>query len=171
MSAAGTRSPERRAGALVAVIAAAVVVVLVAALAATAAMRTSHRSEVDAAGQDAVDAAISEVATVLSYDYRHLDQDFQLAESRLTPRFRKQYVATTAKGVEPLAAKYKAISTAAVTSAGLVSNDAKKATVLVFVAQTVTNSQLAQPRLDRSRINVRMARVGDRWLIDGLDPI
>ena len=164
-------TPERRAGALVAVAVAAVVAVLVAGLAAVAATRTSHRTAVDTAGENALDAATSAVATVLSYDYRHLDQDFRTAESRLTPRFRKQYIATTAKGVQPLADKYKAISTAQVTSAGLVSATPDRVTVLVFVAQTVTNSQLTAPRLDRSRINVTMARTGGHWLIDGLSPI
>lgn len=171
MSAAPLNSPQRRAAALVAVSVAAVVAVLVASLAAVATMRASHRSAVDAAGEDAVSAAASKVATVLSYDYRHLTDDFSRAEAQLTPRFRKQYEATTAKGVEPLAAKYKAISTAAVTSAGLVTAEPDRATVLVFVAQTVTNSQLTAPRLDRSRINVGLVRSGDDWLIDSLSPV
>jgi Mce-associated membrane protein len=171
VTAARRRSPERRAAALVAVGVAAVVTVLVAALAAVATTRASHRAAVDAAADEAVAAAASQVATVLSYDYRHLDEDFTRAEAQLTPRFRKQYVATTAKGVQPLAAKYKAISTAAVTSAGLITADPDRATVLVFVAQTVTNSQLGAPRLDRSRINVALVRSGDGWLIDALNPV
>lgn len=171
MTTASLHTPERRAGALVAVAVATVLAVLVAALAAVAATRASHRTAVDTAGADAVDAASAEVATVLSYDYRHLDDDFKRAEAQLTPRFRPKYIATTAKGVEPLAAKYKAISTAAVTSAGLITASADRVTVLVFVAQTVTNSQLSAPRLDRSRINVTMVRAGDRWLIDALNPV
>jgi Mce-associated membrane protein len=150
---------------------AAVVAVLVAALAAVAATRASDRTAVDTAGDDALDAATASVARVLSYDYRHLDEDFRTAESRLTPRFRKQYIATTAKGVQPLADKYKAISTAQVTSAGLVSAATDRVTVLVFVAQQVTNTLLSAPRLDRSRINVTMVRSGGEWLIDGLSPI
>ena len=165
-------TPERRAGALVAVAAAALVAVLVASLAAVAASRASHRTAVHTAGENALDAATNAVATVLSYDYRHLDQDFRTAEAQLTPRFRKQYIATTAKGVQPLADKYKAVSTAQVTSAGLVTADSPdRVTVLVFVAQTVTNSQLTAPRLDRSRINVTMVRSGGRWLIDALSPV
>lgn len=142
-----------------------------AALAAVAAGRVSHRHALDRARENAVAAATTGVATVLSYDYRHLSSDFSKAESLLTARFRKDYDKTTAAGVKPLAAKYKARSSAQVTAAGSVSTGLDRAVVLVFVDQTVTNSQLAAPRLDRSRIDVRLVRQGDRWLIDGLSPI
>jgi Mce-associated membrane protein len=115
-----------------------------------------------------VGAASSGVATILSYDYRHLDADFASAERLLTPHFRKQYDDTTAKGVKPLAAKYKAISSADVSAAGVVDAGHDRAVVLVFVNQTVTNSQLAAPRLDRSRIDVTLVRSNGRWLIDKL---
>lgn len=153
------------------VAAAAVLAVLAAALSAVAAERASHRHALDRARENAVAAANSSVATVLSYDYRHLAADFKKAEGLLTERFRKKYDKTTAAAVEPLAAKYKAQSSAQITAAGTVSVDVDRVVVLVFVDQTVTNSQLAAPRLDRSRINVTLVRQGDRWLIDQLAPI
>lgn len=166
----------RRTPAFVVVALAAVLAVLGGALAAVAAAHASTQREHGDPGvrTDVIAAATSGIATVLSYDYRHLHQDFARAEALLTPGpkgFRQQYVRTTAKGVEPLAAKYKAVSTAEVSAAGLVSNTADRAVVLVFVSQTVTNSQLAQPRLDRSRIRATLVRVGGRWLIDRLDPV
>jgi Mce-associated membrane protein len=119
-----------------------------------------------------VATAASSVHVVLSYDYRHLDADFAAAERLLTPAFRKKYVDTTNKGVKPLAVKYKAIASADVTGAGLVSTTRGSCDhVLVLVQQTVTNSQLAQPRLDRSRIDVQMVRVKGRWLIGDLNPV
>ena len=42
---------------------------------------------------------------------------------------------------------------------------------IVLVQQTVTNTQLAAPRLDRSRVVVSLIKVGDRWLVDGLNPL
>jgi hypothetical protein len=33
------------------------------------------------------------------------------------------------------------------------------------------NSQLAHPRLDRSRIKVSMVKINGRWLINNLSPI
>jgi Mce-associated membrane protein len=164
-------TPERRAAAVVTLAVAATVAVLAGALAAVATMRASHRNAVDSSGKEAVAAASSKVPTMLSYDYRHLDEDFQRAEALLTPEFRKRYITTTAKAVKPLAAKYKAITSAAVTSAGLVSAEEDEATVLVFVAQTSTNSRAANPRLDRSRVNVTMVRGDGGWLIDDLQPV
>ena len=156
---------------LAVVAAVALLAVFAAALAAVAVQRVSHRHELDRARENAVGAATSGVATVLSYDYRHLASDFQRAEALLTPRFRKKYDETTAAAVKPLAAKYRAQSSAQVSAAGTVSVAVDRVVVLVFVDQTVTNSQLAAPRLDRSRIDVTLVRQGGRWLIDHLSPI
>jgi Mce-associated membrane protein len=142
-----------------------------AALAAVTTTRASHAHALDRARDQALAAAASGVPTVLSYDYQHLRQDFSRAEALLTPRFRKEYEATTAKQVEPLATKYKETSSAQVTAAGVVDTTADRAVVLVFVNQTVTNSNLSAPRLDRSRINVTLVRSGSRWLIDKLAPL
>jgi len=149
----------------------AVVAVLLAGLAAVAAARASHRTAVRTAGDAALAAASQQVETVLSYDYRHLRRDFARAQAVLTPRFRKQYDDLTVRAVEPLAGKVHAISSATVTAAGVVSAAEDRATVLVFVAQTSTNTQLQAPRLDRPRINVSMVRSGGRWLIDDMKPI
>jgi len=149
----------------------AVIAVLAAALAAVATQRVSHRHALDDARENALAAATSGVATVLSYDYRHLDRDFSRAEALLTARFRPEYDKTTASGVKPLAVKYRAHSSAVVTAAANVTTAVDRAVVLVFVAQTVSNSQLAQDRLDRSRINVTLLHRDGRWLIDRLAPI
>jgi Mce-associated membrane protein len=170
-----TGSSDRRTPALVLSAVVAVVAVLLAALAGAAAMRRSDNLAGTLSKTDdiasVISAASNQVSTVLSYDYRHLDEDFDRAIAQLTPRFRKSYLSTTAKGVRPLAEKYKAISSAQVTAAGLIEGTADRAVVLVFVAQTATNTQLAQPRLDRSRIKTTLVRSGDRWLIDNLQPV
>lgn len=145
--------------------------VCAAALAAVAATRVSHRHALDDARENATAAATSGVAAVLSYDYRHLASDFHRAETLLTAGFRKKYDSTTAKAVEPLAQKYQARSSAQVTAAGTITASVDRVVVLVFVDQTVTNSQLTAPRLDRSRIDVTLVNQGGRWLIDRLSPI
>jgi Mce-associated membrane protein len=151
----------------------AVVVLAVAAVAllavVTAALSGKHddRSQATAA----LSAATSGVGTVLSYNYKSLDEDFRKAESVLTPSFRKTYDTTTAKAVKPLAAKYQAVSTAQATGAGVVNSSATRAQVIVFVSQQVTNSQLSAPRLDRSRIVVDLKKIHGRWLIDKLTPV
>ena len=152
---------------------AAVVVLAVAALALLAVVTVALSGKHDDRSQAtaALSAATSGVGTVLSYNYKSLDEDFRKAESVLTPSFRKTYDTTTAKAVKPLAAKYQAVSTAQATGAGVVNSSATRAEVIVFVSQQVTNSQLSAPRLDRSRIVVDLKKVNGRWLIDKLTPV
>jgi len=146
----------------------AVLAAVTVALAGLVASRVSAVNADEGPRGDIVGAATGAVASVLSYDYRHLDSDFARAQGLLTPKFRKQYDDTTAKGVRPLATKYKAISSADVSAAGVVETGSDRAVVLVFVNQTVTNTQLTAPRLDRSRIKVTLVRSHGRWLIDKL---
>jgi Mce-associated membrane protein len=172
-----TASPVRRALLPLVTVTVTVALAVVALLGVAAAKvpakeRNQHSAQQLAdARTEAMAVATSSVATVLSYDYRHLSQDFAKAEALLTPAFRKQYVQTTAKAVQPLAGRYRAISSAQVTGAGVVSATPTEVVVLVFVDQTVTNTQLAAPRLDKSRIKATLVHTGGRWLIDGLDPI
>ena len=164
----GHRLGRAGTSAVAAVTVLAVLAVVTVALAGLVGAKLSSINAVDRTRGDVVSAATSGVASVLSYDYRHLDTDFARAQGLLTPKFRKQYDDTTAKGVRPLATKSKAISSADVSAAGVVDAGRDRAVVLVFVNQTVTNSQLAAPRLDRSRIKVSLVRSHGRWLIDKL---
>lgn len=149
------------------VVLAVIAVTLLAVVTAKLSDRHADRSNATAA----LSAASNGVATVLSYNYKSLDGDFAKAEALLTPAFRKKYDTTTAKAVQPLAAKYHAVSTAQVTSGGVMSASGSHAQVLVFVSQQVTNTQLSAPRLDRSRIVVDLRKSGNRWLIDNLNPV
>ena len=169
----GERRPASR-GAPVAVPALAALVVLAvvaAVLAVLLSMRVSHNHEKNQAATAALSAATTGVASVLSYNYKSLDADFAKAEALLTPSFRKSYQATTAKAVQPLAAKYKAVSTAQVSAAGIIVASTSAAKVLVFVSQQVTNTQLSAPRLDRSRIEVELIHTHGQWLINKLTPV
>jgi Mce-associated membrane protein len=118
-------------------------------------------------------AAVTEVTATLTYNYKTLTTDFANAEKGLTPSFRDSYAHTTATSVEPLAKKYAAISSASVSASGVsaASQSGKAVTVLVFANQTVQNSQLAHPRLDRTRIQVSMVNLDGKWLIDHLTPL
>jgi len=116
-------------------------------------------------------AASTETRATLTYNYKTLAADFATAEKGLTPAFRASYAHTTATSVTPLATKYHAISTASVAATGVSASTATTATVLLFVDQTVQNTQLPQPRLDRSRIVVSMVKVDGRWLVDHLKPL
>jgi Mce-associated membrane protein len=119
----------------------------------------------------AENAATAGAKAALSYDYRHLSADFTAAEQLMTPRFKADYTAKTTHEVKAPAAKFHAVSVATVEAAGVASMSSSRATVLVFVDQTVTNTQLSAPRLDRSRVQVSLVRTDGKWLVDNLSPI
>jgi Mce-associated membrane protein len=124
-----------------------------------------------ASAHAAQDAAVAEVKATLTYNYKTLDANFAAAERGLTPSFRVSYSHTTETSVRPLASKYHAISTASVAAAGVSAASENAATLLLFVDQTVQNTQLPHPRLDRSRIRVSMVRTNGHWLINHLAPL
>jgi Mce-associated membrane protein len=116
-------------------------------------------------------AAVAETRATLTYNYKTLKANFAAAAKGLTPKFKASYLTTATASVMPLATKYHAVSSAAVTEAGVSAVSPTSATVLLFVDQTVENSQLANPRLDRSRVKASMVLVDGHWLINNLIPI
>jgi Mce-associated membrane protein len=123
-------------------------------------------------GEDAVAAAKPELAAVLSYDYRHFDADVAKASSGLTSSFRTQYQQAQATTVQKPALTYKASVSADVVAAGVIDvKNSKHVLVLVFVNQTSSNTKLAAPRIDRSRVRVDMRKVGGHWLINAVTPL
>ena len=104
-----------------------------------------------------------------TYDYRHLDQDFQTVTSHLAPSFRAQYQQTVAS-LKSLVVQYRGTATATVQGVGLASLDQSKGTaiVLVFLDQKVTNTNLKAPRIDTNRLQITLQRTGDTWLMSDL---
>jgi Mce-associated membrane protein len=115
----------------------------------------------------------SAVAKVLSYDYRHIDQDATAAAANLTGKFRDDYTKSMATTVKRDAPGVKAVVTGEVGSSGIasVSADGNQAVVLVLGQQTVSNTSLSTPRLDSVSLRVTLARVGGKWLIAKLDQL
>jgi Mce-associated membrane protein len=143
---------------------------LVAVLAACllAALTTRHDRDEVAAGDAAVAAARTSAATILSYDYRHLDSDFAAATALTTGSFRSDYQATTTKAVSQLATQTKAVVVAKVAAVGVVSSSTDRATLLLFVDQTTTSNRLSSAKTDLVRVQMTMSRVGGRWLVSSL---
>jgi Mce-associated membrane protein len=173
-------APAGRSGVPLAAVSAVVVAIVVAVLLAVVAQRVSaqtasnHGQGVDISGPaaQAIEAtASSEVRATLTYSYQTLQANFATAEKGLTPAFRTSYEHTTATSVTPLATKYHAISSATVIAGGVSAATSDTATVLLFVDQTVRNTQLKTPRLDQSRLVVSMQKIDGRWLVSQLSPI
>jgi Mce-associated membrane protein len=161
-----------------------VAVVMVVALAVVTQLLSSHNSRrhrdqqvaastylAGPSARAAAAAASTEVQATLTYNYKTLQADFAAAERGLTARFKPSYEQTTKTSVTPLATKYQATSSASVQPVGVSQAGPTTVKVLLFVDQTVTNTQLTKPRLDRSRISATMVKVNGRWLIDNLIPL
>lgn len=115
-------------------------------------------------------AAETTVTAVLSYDYRRLEAGATDTAPLLTDDAKDQYLELQ----EPLARsapRSKAIVAAEVKTSTVLESDTNSARVLLFVDQTSSSENLAQPQLDQSRIVVTLKRSGDNWLISTLAAI
>jgi Mce-associated membrane protein len=147
------------------------VALLVAALAVGGVLLVQQRDH-DArqrAAEQALAAAQTAVVAVLSYDYRHLDEDFAAAEALTAQPFTAEYQRTTAKAVRPVAVKNAAVVKASLSAAGVVRATADRVVVLAFVNQTTSSSRLQRPQVDQNRVELTMVRHDDgRWLVAGV---
>jgi Mce-associated membrane protein len=120
--------------------------------------------EENSARDDAVAAAKSFALDFGAYDYQHLDTEFQEVAQKMTPDFAKSYLDTSDK-LKPTFVQYKTQVTARIQGWGVTSSSTSKATVVVFLDQTVRTSQSSTPRIDRNRLEIQLVHTGGRWLV------
>ena len=147
----------------------AVALLLVAAVAATVLAGLQHRRAADqdrraSDERDAVAAARKVALALDTYDYKDLDTSFQAVVGASTDPFKSQY-ASTSEQLRDLLVRYQASATSTVTAAGVAGHTGDSVTVLLFVDQTVSNTNAAQPRLERNRLQLVMREVKGRWLV------
>ncbi len=144
---------------VLAVVAAALVAVLVVGY-----LSWQHQRDVNTARAQAVKAAKSFAVDFGSYDYQHLDTEFSAVAARMTSDFAKSYTDTSTK-LKPTLVQYKTKVTATIQGSGVTSVSTGKATVVVFLDQTVTTSQSATPRVDRNRLQIQLVHKNGKWLV------
>lgn len=111
------------------------------------------------------------VPKVVSYDYRHIDQDAAAAEAYLAEPFKDEYHKAIETTVKASAAKQKAVVTGEIGSFGItsVTGDGNQATVLVLGQQTITSTLHPQGEHDPISLRVTVSLVHGKWLISKLD--
>lgn len=124
----------------------------------------SLRSQ-EASRTQAMDAAGRFAAELSSYDFNRLRENFSGVTENATPRFAQQYEQVGSKLTE-LIKKHQAVSKGEVVASGVQSFEADRAVVVLFVDQTITNTNSPQPRIDRNRMRMTLVRQDDRWLVD-----
>jgi Mce-associated membrane protein len=131
---------------------------------------SQHQATQDA-GQAALDAARKNAVQVLSYNFRTVDDDLAHARTALTGKFQDDFT-QLASGVVAPAAKQDQIDTRAeVAGSGVVSMTQDQVVTLLFVNQTTRSTKLTAPKIDGSRLQLTMQRVGGQWLISDLKPL
>ena len=124
-----------------------------------------------AASDTALNAAKDGTVAVLSYTPDNLDKDLDSAKSHLTGDFLTYYSQFTDQVVRP-AVKTKQVSTSAnIVRAAVSEMHPDQAKVLVFVNQTTTSSDRAEPTQAASSVIVTLNHVDGKWLISAFDPV
>ncbi len=126
---------------------------------------TRGQSTVETSRRDAVGAARNAARLVFSYDYRHLTKDFAAGRATTTGVFRGEYDKTTAKLVNDVAPRYKAVVVADVSDAAVTSASASQVVALVFLNQSSSSTLAAQPKITQSRLELTMVHRDGHWLV------
>ncbi|SFB28961.1 Mce-associated membrane protein [Amycolatopsis marina] len=119
----------------------------------------------ETARAEALGAATEFATNLSSYDFNDLEGNFSGVTENATGRFAEQYSQVGANLTE-LIKQHKAVSEGTVLAAGAVEAEDDHAVVLLFVDQTITNTNSPQPRVDRNRMRMTLVRQDGRWLVD-----
>jgi len=148
---------------------AAVAVVAVAALVVVSMTvpRLSAASDRDQRRTEVLEAARQQAVNFTTLDYQHLDRDLGRVLAGSTGDFRKQFRQGT-EDLSQLVTANQAVSEGEVLEAGIVSEDADSARVLVVADSTVTNSEATDPQRRHYRLQMDLVHRGGRWLVSDL---
>ncbi|MQY21771.1 hypothetical protein [Nocardia macrotermitis] len=130
-----------------------------------------HDTELTAADREVGPAAADAAAAVLSYKPATVAADLARAHSHLTGDFAGYFEKLGTDVVIPAANGRHMSSTATVTATSVVSADSGHAVALVFVNQTTTADDLAQPTTMSSSLRLELVKVGEHWLVSKLDTV
>ena len=121
----------------------------------------------DAPRSEAVIAAADLTQRALSYDYRTLANDMEIARARMTPSFRKEYDQSMA----PLRAntlKNKIVAQADVVASSIIEATEHEARLLVF-SNIVTTAQATEAQqFERNSLIVTLVRGKGDWMLSDL---
>ncbi len=124
----------------------------------------------DAEGERQELVAIAETYAVnlTTYDHARLDADFARVMDVAVGQFRTEYEVAQ-QSLRELIVKFQGKATGSVLARAVLSLDGNRAEVVLFVDQTVTNSNAQQPKIDRLRMRMGLEKQSGRWLINKLD--
>ncbi|MDF3337837.1 DUF3329 domain-containing protein [Mycolicibacterium septicum] len=142
----------------------AVVAVFVAALALSGFLgwQVWQTHQVAQAGKQAQDAAVTYAQILTSIDSSKVDENFNQVLSGATGEFKDMYSQSSMQ-LRQLLIDNKASAHGVVVDSAVQSASKDKVVVLLFVDQSVSNTTVPDPRIDRSRIKMTMEKVDGQW--------
>lgn len=117
---------------------------------------------------DVLGAATSAAEDMTTYNYRRLDRDFAWVDEGGTASFKKEYAAATEQ-LRKVVTKLKGKAVGAVLEAAVTLDGTDRATVLLFVDQTITNGKDSKIRTEHNRVVISMVKRGGDWLVDDVE--
>lgn len=118
--------------------------------------------QVTQAGQQAQDAAVNYAQVLTSIDSNKVDENFNQVLAGATGEFKDMYSQSSMQ-LRQLLIDNKATAHGVVVQSAVQSASKDKVVVLLFVDQSVANSTVPDPRIDRSRIKMTMEKVDGQW--------
>lgn len=118
--------------------------------------------QVIAAGNQARDAAVNYAQVLTSIDSNKVDENFDQVLAGATGEFKDMYSQSSMQ-LRQLLIENKATAHGVVVESAVQSATKDKVVVLLFVDQSVQNTAVPDPRIDRSRIKMTMDKVDGQW--------
>jgi len=137
------------------------IVVLVAATGFMGWMLFQQR-QLNLARDEAQRAAVSYAQVLTSIDSDKVDDNFKQVLDGATGEFKDMYSQSSVE-LRQLLVENKATAHGVVIESAVQSASKDKAVVLLFVDQSMSNTKLPDPRIDRSRMKMTMEKVDGQW--------
>ncbi|NJP33584.1 hypothetical protein [Micromonospora thermarum] len=142
----------------------AVAIVLAAGVAAVGWQQDRAAARTDTAARQALAVAPAAAKAIFSYDHRTFDESVANGRSFVTGPFADEYGRTTA-ALKQTAVKQQAVVLAEVSSAGVVTADADRVELLVYLNQYRRNVTTAGEKVDQNRVVLTLVPVDGEWKV------
>ncbi|ADT97486.1 hypothetical protein [Mycolicibacterium gilvum] len=147
---------------LLTALAAAAALVALLAVAGFLGWQLWQEREVTRASEQAQQAAVEYAQVLTSIDSAKVDENFDAVLDGATGEFKDMYSQSSTE-LRQLLIDNKASAHGVVLESAVQSASKDKVVVLLFVDQSVSNTNVPDPRIDRSRIKMTMEDVDGRW--------
>ena len=121
-----------------------------------------QQQQLDTAREAAQRAAVSYAQVLTSVDSNNVDENFKQVLDGATGEFKDMYSKSSVE-LRQLLIENKATAHGVVVDSAVQSASKDRAVVLLFVDQSVSNTKLPDPRIDRSRMKMTLEKVDGSW--------